>query len=110
MLRFDMAAARAAGLREPVTAAERERREKSRFLCPVDEVGRVCDFHSLRHSYMSILVRSGASVKVVQELARHSTPTLTIGRYARVRLADVHGALPGPTERHDEAPLRATVA
>jgi hypothetical protein len=46
-----------------------------------DASGRVADFHAFRHTYVSMLVRSGASVKVAQELARHSTPTLTIGCY-----------------------------
>ncbi len=45
----------------------------------VPEVAAV--FHSLRHSYTSLLAEV-APVKVAQELSRHSTPTLTIGRYA----------------------------
>lgn len=40
------------------------------------------DFHSLRHSYITAVVESGASVKTAQRLARHSSPTLTIGLYA----------------------------
>ncbi len=53
----------------------------------------VFDFHAQRHGYISELVASGASVKVAQELARHSCPTLTIGRYGHTRLADVAGAV-----------------
>jgi len=33
------------------------------------------------------------NVKVAQELARHSTPTLTLGRYAHVQLVDQTRAL-----------------
>lgn len=51
------------------------------------------DFHALRHTYISRLVRSGANIKVAQELARHSTPTLTLGRYAHVTLMDQRRAL-----------------
>ncbi len=51
------------------------------------------DFHALRHTYITRIVGSGASVKVAQELARHSTPTLTIGRYAHTRLHDLSTAL-----------------
>ena len=58
-----------------------------------DAAGRVVDFHALRHTYISRLVRSGANVKVAQELARHSTPTLTLGRYAHVKLVDQTRAL-----------------
>ncbi|MFO8013709.1 MAG: site-specific integrase [Phycisphaerae bacterium] len=58
-----------------------------------DAAGRVADFHALRHTYISRLVRSGVNVKVAQELARHSTPTLTLGRYAHVQLVDQTQAL-----------------
>ena len=58
-----------------------------------DSAGRVADFHALRHTYISRLVRSGANIKVAQELARHSTPTLTLGRYAHVQLVDQTRAL-----------------
>jgi len=50
-------------------------------------------FHALRHTYISRLVASGANIKVAQELARHSTPTLTLGRYAHVQLVDQTRAL-----------------
>jgi hypothetical protein len=53
----------------------------------------VADFHPLRHTYISRLVRSGANVEVVQQLARHSTPTLTLGPYAHVALVDQTRAL-----------------
>lgn len=58
-----------------------------------DRSGRILDFHALRHTYISRVVMSGVSVKVAQELARHATPTLTIGRYAHVRLHDLTEAL-----------------
>src|SRR4051812_11533597 len=64
-----------------------------------DASGRVADFHALRHSYITALAMSKAPVKVIQSLARHSTPTLTLGVYAHVGLADQTAALdalPGP--------------
>jgi integrase len=71
----------------------RKEREKTSFLKYRDAAGRVADFHALRHTYISRLVRSGVNVKVAQELARHSTPTLTLGRYAHVQLVDQTRAL-----------------
>jgi len=53
----------------------------------------VADFHALRHTYVSRLVRSGINVKIVQELARHSTPVLTLGRYTHVDMQDKATAL-----------------
>src|SRR5207237_688142 len=45
------------------------------------------------------LVASGASVKTCQVLARHSSPSLTIGVYAKASVHDIRGAvdaLPDP--------------
>ncbi len=44
-------------------------------------------------AYISRLVASGANIKVARQLARHSTPTLTLGRYAHVQPADQTRAL-----------------
>src|SRR5262249_4616187 len=74
-------------------AAERERREQSDFLAYRDSEGRHGDFHALRHTYVSLIVRSGASAKVAQELARHSTVQLTLGRYAHPALYDLTAAV-----------------
>ncbi len=42
-----------------------------------------CRLHDLRHTYASLLVGSGASPFVVQQLLNHSTPTMT-QRYAHL--------------------------
>ena len=60
---------------------------------PYETEAGFADFHSLRGTYISALVRSGASIKTVQTLARHSNPALTLARYARVDLHDVIGAV-----------------
>jgi hypothetical protein len=75
MLRAILDAARAEWINEVSGEAKaRERREKSDFLKYIDSSGAGFDFHGFRHTYVSTLVNSGVSVKVVQELARHSTP------------------------------------
>jgi hypothetical protein len=74
------------------------------------------DFHSTRHTYISSIVAGGATVKTAQELARHSSPALTIGRYSHARMHDLIGALDSspnvsfqsPGEFSDVAVLRAT--
>jgi len=60
----------------------------------------VVDFHALRHTYVTRLVRSGVSVKIAQELARHSDPKLTLGVYA-------HAALEEKAEAVARVPLDA---
>ena len=53
----------------------------------------VVDFHALRATYVSHLVSSGAPVKTCQVLARHSTPSLTIGIDAKASPHDVRAAV-----------------
>ena len=54
----------------------------------VDESERVADFHSLRHSYVSLIVRGGVHPKIAQRLARHSDINLTMSRYSHTLLSD----------------------
>ena len=93
MLRADLSAARSAWIAAAKTDTELSRRKESDFLAYKDADGKIVDFHATRHTYISAIVNGGASVKVAQELARHSTPTLTIGRYSHTRLHDICGAL-----------------
>jgi hypothetical protein len=43
------------------------------------------DFHALRTAYINFVLDSGANVKTTQELARHSTPDMTMNVYGRAR-------------------------
>ena len=55
---------------------------------PYVEAGKVLDFHALgRHTFCSNLALANVPVKVAQVLARHSTITLTMDRYAMFRRA-----------------------
>jgi len=58
-----------------------------------DEAGRAADFHSLRHTFISNLTRSGVSPKIAQSLARHSTIGLTMDTYTHIGLYDERTAL-----------------
>ncbi len=60
---------------------------------PIATDKEVVDFHALRHTYETMVVSGGASVKTAQELLRHSDPTLTISRYAHTRPHDIQGAV-----------------
>ena len=93
LIRHDLAAARAAWLAEVATPEERAKRERSDFLAYRDAAGRVADFHSLRHRFVSELVRSGVGPKDAQELSRLSTVTLTLGRYAHTTMPDKLAAI-----------------
>ena len=50
------------------------------------------DFHALRHTYLNLGGRAGIDLRTLQELAGHSTPTLT-ARYSHRRLYDLQGAV-----------------
>jgi len=69
-----------------------------------DDAGRVLDFHALRHSFISNLARGGVHPKVAQQLARHSTITLTMDRYSHTVVGDLSAALEKlPDTRTDPA-------
>src|SRR5262249_46629272 len=82
MIRSDLKAARLAWLDALQDPADRESLERSGFLSELNAEGEVVDFHCLRHTYLSRLGRSGASPKVMMEMARHTTVELTLGRYS----------------------------
>ena len=79
-----------------------------------DATGRFFVFHALRHQFISRLALSGVSVKAAQTLARHSTVTLTMDRYAHAGLKDTAKALdrlpglPGTTASPHAAVQAAT--
>lgn len=70
------------------------------------------DLHSLRHYYVSALANQpGISIKTLQTLARHSTPSLTIAVYAHARKHDLFAAvddLPRPVVAGKKSLLVAT--
>ena len=55
---------------------ERSRREATDFLSATDAEGRVVDFHGLRPTFITRLVKAGVKPKDAQTLARHSTITV----------------------------------
>tara|TARA_Y100000588_G_scaffold300283_1_gene321778 strand:- start:2671 stop:3258 length:588 start_codon:yes stop_codon:yes gene_type:complete len=112
MLRADMRRAKATWIRGANDRAERCDRHKSDFLAYIDGYGRVVDFHALRSTYITMLVKGGASVKEAQQLARHSDPKLTMNVYTKLGFHDLVGALDGlpamgPTTAAPQS-LRAT--
>jgi hypothetical protein len=90
MLRIDLLAARDEWIKEAMgDLAESQRRRESKFLCPEDDSAQVIDFHALRHTFVSNLATGGVHPKVAQQLARHSTITLTMDRYSHLALIDL---------------------
>ncbi len=58
-----------------------------------DANGRVADFHALRHTFISALARGGVHPKLAQQLARHSTITLTMDRYTHTVVGELAAGL-----------------
>ena len=68
--------------------------------------------HDLRHTAASLMVASGAGVKLVQSQLGHRTATLTLDRYAYLfpdELDALSNALDGLRERTPADSLRTTV-
>jgi integrase len=58
-----------------------------------DASGRVVDFHALRHTFGTLLSRSGVMPRAAQALMRHSSLDLTMNTYTDPRLLDLTGAV-----------------
>lgn len=58
-----------------------------------DGSGRVLDFHALRHTFITRLVRSGVAPALAKKLARHSTITLTMDYYTHLFVDDERAAI-----------------
>ncbi len=93
MLKADLGAARKAWLDGAQSPVERAAREQSTFCSYRDDAGRCADFHALRHTFISYLAAGGVHPKTAQQLARHSSITLTMDRYTHVFRGDITGAL-----------------
>ena len=55
--------------------------------------GKTFDFHALRHQFISDLAAAGVHPKTAQQLARHSTITLTMDNYTHVFRGDLDKAI-----------------
>lgn len=47
-------------------------------------------FHDLRHTAVSLAIRAGVNVKVVQRIAGHASATMTLDTYAGLFDDDLH--------------------
>ncbi len=92
-IKADLRRAKARWIRETPNRKERRERRDSDFLNYVDSEGRYADFHGLRHSYVTNLVKGNVAPRAAQALARHSTITLTMDRYSHLAMGDAAKAL-----------------
>jgi len=70
----------------------------------VDERGRSVDIHALRHTFGTMLSKSGVAPRTAQAAMRHSSIDMTMNIYTDPRLLDVAGAI----ESLPELPLRTS--
>ncbi len=84
MLREDLEDARDVWLNTFTNPQERIERTESDFLRPINSEGERIDFHALRHTTATWLIQSGADIKTVQTIMRHSDIKLTIDRYGHL--------------------------
>ena len=59
----------------------------------LDDRKRRADFHALRHTYGSLLAKSGIAPRVAMALMRHSDIRLTMNVYTDPRIFDLAGAV-----------------
>lgn len=112
MFRRDMAEARQKWLESFQNDRQRREAEQSDFLAYRDGEGRYADFHGLRHTFITMVGKTGVSAREHMDLARHSSYAMT-SRYTHSRSYDLAAAVQGlpiptgvtQTERQE---LRAT--
>jgi integrase len=76
-----------------------------------DESGRTVDLHSLRHTFGTMLARSGVNPRTAMELMRHSDIRLTTNIYQHLELVDTAGAvnqLPVVSAARSDSEVRQT--
>ncbi len=84
MFRKDLDHARKIWLNQAANnPAELKQRQDSDFL-RVERDGVKLDFHSLRHTFGTLLAASGIHPKTAQQLMRHSNINLTMSRYTHI--------------------------
>ncbi len=64
-------------------------------------------WHTFRRTFCSLLKASGDDIKVVQELMRHASPSITLGLYAQAFSEDARRAQGKMVEMVRHAPLLA---
>ena len=85
MLRDDLAEARKQWLAEAKDdPQEYAQRQQGDFLTDTNHEGEITDFHSLRHTCGAWLAMTGAHPKVVQQVMRHQSITLTMDTYGHL--------------------------
>ena len=80
MIREDIDRARNCWLTSIEAQQARLEAEQGDFLRVVNSEGEKLDFHALRHTTATWLIASGADVKSVQSVMRHSNIKLTLDR------------------------------
>ena len=114
MLRDDLAEARKQWLSKAKgDPQEYSQRQQSDFLTDTSHEGARIDFHSLRHTCGAWVAMTGAHPKVVQQVMRHQSITLTMDTYGHLfpgQEADAIGQMRQMLIDHQSTPegLRAT--
>jgi integrase/recombinase XerD len=92
MIHADLDAARDQWIKD-APESEKQVRQDSDFLAFKNRENLFLDFHALRHTYITNLVRAGLHPKVVQILARHSDMRLTMEFYTHLPPGDLYAAI-----------------
>ena len=59
----------------------------------INAFGLYADFHALRHTFITNMMKAGVNPKTAQALARHSTIDLTMNVYTSLAVTDQAAAL-----------------
>ena len=93
MLRADLAAARAAWIKEASTPKEAAKRAESDFLAEADAEGRRVDFHAFRTTCATWLEQAGVPASTIKRITGHASEKVLQQNYQRSNAAKVRLAV-----------------
>lgn len=67
----------------PIKTAELVRGDLERAGIPFETTDGAVDFHALRSTYGTLLIKAGVDIKTVQMLMRHASPLMTLSMYVK---------------------------
>ena len=93
MLQKDLIHAREKWIEDAVENPDEHRRRVESDLLKVETAEGKIVFHSLRHTFSSLLAQSGVHPKIAQELMRHSSIDLTMSIYTHAQAEHIAAAV-----------------
>ena len=106
MIQKDLKETRKAWIKKAVNNPDEHRRRNDSDFLKVETIEGKVDFHSLRHTFGTLLASAGIHPKTAQELMRHSDINLTMSRYTHAQADQITAAINALPEFEHQAAVK----